>query len=276
VSEYVDGPSLRQLVHEKGPRAGSELERLAVGTATALVAIHEARIVHRDFKPGNVLMGPDGPRVVDFGIAKALEATTTTAGGPQGTPHYMSPDQLGDAQVTQAADVFAWAGTMVFASTGRAPFEAESLTQLFHRILNDEPRLDGVPPALRRLLSDCFAKDPARRPTSQQVLQRLLRGGGSTADLEETVSDAAQRLDPAAATFRESAPSNAMNAPLAAYPLENARPTAAYPVDGPRASRGGRRRAPRENVGHSGLYWAMVTLVGVLTFLATLGVLFLL
>src|SRR5690348_16507868 len=94
VSEYVEGPSLYRQVKEEGPRDGAALERLAVSTATALVAIHQAGILHRDFKPHNVLLGPDGPRVIDFGIAKALDVTSTVSTQAIGTPAYMAPEQV--------------------------------------------------------------------------------------------------------------------------------------------------------------------------------------
>ncbi|MFI6386586.1 serine/threonine-protein kinase [Nonomuraea sp. NPDC050540] len=118
VSEYVQGPSLERLVTREGPRAGGGLDRLAITTLMALQAIHRAGVVHRDFKPGNVIMGQEGPVVIDFGIARALEHSATTS-GLVGTPAYMSPELLGGAVANVASDVFAWAATMVYAA--RAP-----------------------------------------------------------------------------------------------------------------------------------------------------------
>ncbi|XVQ16029.1 serine/threonine-protein kinase [Spirillospora sp. CA-255316] len=175
VSEYVDGPSLHQVVRGEGPRDGGVLERLAVGTATALVAIHQAGVVHRDFKPHNVLLGPDGPRVIDFGIARALDGSTITAtGAGMGTPAYMAPEQLSGERAGPPADVFAWAATMVFASCGRPPFGNDALTAVAHRVLHGEPDLGALSGPLRELAARCMEKDPALRPAASQVLRTLL------------------------------------------------------------------------------------------------------
>ncbi|GGS99808.1 hypothetical protein GCM10010156_67330 [Planobispora rosea] len=175
VSEYIDGPTLDSVVHKEGPRTGSALHRLAIGTVTALVAIHQADIVHRDFKPSNVLLAPDGPRVIDFGIAKALDRTSTLTATAIGTPSYMTPEQLAGEAADSAADMFAWGCTMVFAATGQPPFGTDSLPAIFNRIMNMEPDLSGITDqALRELVGHCLAKDPKQRPTASEALMRLL------------------------------------------------------------------------------------------------------
>ncbi len=127
VSEYVDGRPLSDAVRADGPLSGAALHRLAVGTLNALIAIHQANVVHRDFKPSNVLLSADRPRVIDFGLARALDSTMSMTSGVVGTPAYMAPEQLNGQQVTPAVDVFAWASTMVFAATGAPPFGQDSI-----------------------------------------------------------------------------------------------------------------------------------------------------
>ncbi|MFI6483198.1 serine/threonine-protein kinase [Nonomuraea sp. NPDC050663] len=172
VSEYIPGPSLEMLVRGEGPRAGSGLERLAVATLTALAAIHRAGIVHRDFKPSNVIMGPEGPVVIDFGIARALDHTTTHS--IVGTPAFMAPEQFHDGRLTPAADLFSWASTMVYAATGQQAFRGQTLPSLMHAILTREPDLSAVPAGLRPILQECLAKEPEVRPAAEALLQRLL------------------------------------------------------------------------------------------------------
>ncbi|MFI7699109.1 ABC transporter substrate-binding protein [Nonomuraea sp. NPDC049480] len=200
VSEYVDGPSLQYQVTREEPVRGPSLMRLAITTATALVAIHGAGVVHRDFKPSNVLLGPDGPRVIDFGIARALDLSQSLTTSIVGTPAFMAPEQfLGEA--LPAGDVFAWAGTMVFAATGRGAFGLGPLPVLMHRILHLDPDLSGVPPELAPLLWACLAKDPHYRPTAGQLISDLIRAG-------TTPPTSSRRLAPSAPppAVRQNAP----------------------------------------------------------------------
>ncbi|MFI6598398.1 protein kinase [Nonomuraea sp. NPDC050536] len=170
VTEYVEGPSLQ----EAGRHGGADLQRLAVATATALAAIHRAGVVHRDFKPGNVLLGRDGPRVIDFGIARAADASLTVTSSIVGTPAYMAPEQLAGTVLGPEVDVFAWASVMVFAATGTPPFGNDTLPAVIRRILHDEPQLGDLPQPLRAIVLACLAKDPAARPAIQDVLFQLI------------------------------------------------------------------------------------------------------
>ncbi|MEV0164468.1 serine/threonine protein kinase [Nonomuraea fuscirosea] len=172
VTEYVEGPSLQQA----GRHTGADLQRLAVATATALAAIHQAGVVHRDFKPANVLLGPGGPRVIDFGIARAMDDPVTHSGAIVGTLSYMAPEQLAGEPLGPAADVFAWASVMVWAGTGAPPFGQDTMPAIINRILHNEPQLGELPHGLRAIVYDCLAKDPRRRPTMRDVILRLLSG----------------------------------------------------------------------------------------------------
>ncbi|MBO2447624.1 serine/threonine protein kinase [Actinomadura barringtoniae] len=173
VTEYVDGPTLARSVRTEGPRTGAALHRLAVATATALTAIHEAGVAHRDFKPANVLLGRDGPRVIDFGIARSLDVAATQTGGIVGTPSYMAPEQF-SGQAAAPADVFAWGCVMVFAANGRPPFNGRDIPVLMHQIINQEPDLGQLSGPLRDVVQAALRKDPAHRPGMQEILLRLL------------------------------------------------------------------------------------------------------
>ncbi|WP_214326661.1 serine/threonine-protein kinase [Nonomuraea sediminis] len=175
VSEYIDGPTLAEVVRTQGPRSGASLHRLAIGTVTALVAIHQAGIVHRDFKPSNVVLASDGPRVIDFGIARALDLTSTLTATAIGTPSFMAPEQLSEASPGPPADMFAWACTLLYAASGQPPFGHDSLPAVVNRIMNTDADVSVIAdPALRGLVADCLAKDPMRRPSAGQALMRLL------------------------------------------------------------------------------------------------------
>jgi hypothetical protein len=175
VTEYIQGPTLQQVVSSHGPLRGSNLEGLAVGVASALSAIHGAGIAHRDLKPSNILLSSYGPRVIDFGIARALDVdgVMTKTGETMGTPAYMAPEGLRGEPVTQAADVFAWGCVVAFAGTGRPPFSGANVSEILYRTAHAEPRLDGLEPRLRDLVVRATAKNPADRPAVNELLGDL-------------------------------------------------------------------------------------------------------
>ncbi|WP_067487894.1 serine/threonine-protein kinase [Actinomadura hibisca] len=176
-SEFVPGPSLRQVLDDTGPLPEDAARRLAAGLARALLDVHGAGLVHRDLKPSNVLLAEDGVRVIDFGIARAAEeggqTRITHTGALVGSPAFMSPEQVEGRDPTPASDVFALGATLVTACTGKGPFPGRSAPQMFYAIVHSEPDLGAVPPGLRPVVAACLAKDPAARPTPQQVLQMV-------------------------------------------------------------------------------------------------------
>ncbi|MFC8276846.1 serine/threonine-protein kinase [Streptomyces sp. NPDC057271] len=172
-SAYIEAPDLGQLVAEDGPLAEAELRALAAGLAEALDAIHRAGLVHRDLKPSNVLVTGDGPRVIDFGISKALEGGTTLTGTGLvvGTPGFMSPEQATGAEVGPPSDIFSLGAVLAFAATGEGPFGVGSAPALLYRVVHDVPRLDGVPGVLREMVARCLEKRAERRPSAGELLQ---------------------------------------------------------------------------------------------------------
>nr|WP_230203190.1 serine/threonine-protein kinase [Parafrankia discariae] len=175
VTEFVDGPTLAEVVRERGPLHPAELHQLAASMATALMAIHRAGIVHRDLKPSNIVLSRLGPKVIDFGIARALDTASVLSGEyPVGTPALMAPEQARGDTITSAADVFAWGGVIVYAGTGRYPFGTGPAAALLYRTVNDTPALDGFEDSLRPLVEDAMRKAPADRPTAEQLYARLL------------------------------------------------------------------------------------------------------
>ncbi|MFE3456903.1 serine/threonine-protein kinase [Nocardiopsis aegyptia] len=174
-TEYVDGPTLARAVRENGPRRGGGLQRLAVQTITALSAIHAAGVVHRDLKPANILLGPDGPRVIDFGIARALDAAISSA-TRIGTPGYMAPEQIEGTTLGPAVDLFAWGAVMIHAATGAEAFPGPTPAARLHRVLHESPETGDLADPLLGIVLACMAKDPDERPTARQALDMLLTG----------------------------------------------------------------------------------------------------
>jgi hypothetical protein len=174
VTEYIPGPSLRDLVLTRGPLPVERVWALASQLSEGLGAIHACGLVHRDLKPGNVIMAPDGPRIIDFGIARMADASVLTEDGAVvGTYAYMSPEQVQARDAGPASDVFSLGGVLVFAATGHAPFEAPSLPAIVYRIGSTEPDLGGLDDRLRGLVAACLAKRPEQRPTPADLLKRL-------------------------------------------------------------------------------------------------------
>ena len=171
---YVAGPSLERAVASRGPFAPGALRSLTAGLAEGLAAIHAVGLVHRDLKPSNVLLADDGPRVIDFGISRALETSGLTATGLfVGSPGYMSPEQAEGREVGPASDVFNLGAVLCFAATGHGPFGAGPVAALIFRAVTAPPDIGGVPAWLRPLVARCLAKDPAERPTAAAILAEL-------------------------------------------------------------------------------------------------------
>ena len=249
VVEYIDGPSLAEVVAERGPLVGGALHSLTVGIATALAGIHGAGVIPRDLKPGNVLLPAGGTKVIDFGLARPVEVTSqlTAQHTMVGTVSYMAPERLeGDGRpVTAAADVFAWGCVVTYAGTGHTPFEGDSPSVVASRILVGEPDLSGLPDPLAEVVSRALAKDPADRPTTQQLLGMLVGGADGT-------GTAPPRPDPldAPTSVRSPVRSDA-----------NAEPTAG-PAPEPPGSSGRRRRRP----------WALVAVAVAVLLIVGIGV----
>jgi Protein kinase domain len=173
VTEYAPGPSLSRYVDSAGPLGPEMLHRLAAGLAEALTTIHAAGVVHRDLKPANVIMGMDGPKVIDFGIAQVLDLIALTRTGMTvGSPGYMSPEQV-TGQAGPPADVFAWAVTVAYAASGRPPFGTGPTEAVIYRVLHAEPDIAAVPPSLRPVIEAALAKEPQLRPAAREIFSQL-------------------------------------------------------------------------------------------------------
>ncbi|WP_283134610.1 serine/threonine-protein kinase [Rhizohabitans arisaemae] len=168
---YVPGPSLGEAVRLAGPLPVPQVQALTVVIARALQAIHEAGIIHRDLKPGNVVLCSDVARVIDFGVARAADATALTVSGMRvGTPQYTAPEQIQGRSATPAADVFALGAVAYYAATGKHAFGEGPEFSVVHRVVYEEPSLEGCPPSLLALVRSCLSKDPEARPALQDVI----------------------------------------------------------------------------------------------------------
>ncbi|MCM3885901.1 serine/threonine-protein kinase, partial [Frankia sp. R82] len=236
VTEFVEGPTLSRHVSIRGPLRPADLEQLAVSTTTALSAIHAAGIVHRDLTPGNVLLSPVGPKVIDFGLAREFNADTELSRNVRqaiGTPGYMSPEQILDAPITSAVDIFSWGAVMIFAATGQPPFGTGRMEAILYRIINEPPKLDSLNPELRELVEAAMAKDPAARPSAEELRSALIAGGpvpvhplgppGEPATTPGSAGDPAAEPEPARRRWgrrgRADAPTGASTPPVTPVPL---------------------------------------------------------
>ncbi|WP_206781948.1 serine/threonine-protein kinase [Bailinhaonella thermotolerans] len=239
VTEYVPGPDLAAAVRQNGPLTGSNLEALAVGIATALTAIHGAGVIHRDLKPANVVLSPLGPRVIDFGIARALDtmAEKTATGKILGTPEYMAPELLTGGDVAPASDIFAWGCVVAYAATGHSLFGGRTIPEVLYRVVHETPDLSRVDARLRGVVEAALSKDPAARPGTRELLNLLV---GQDADAERI-----------AGTVRVTLPAPAAVAPGGAA-AAGAEPTAVAPPAAPTAQVPGAPRTARMPEGEAG------------------------
>ncbi|PDP89238.1 serine/threonine protein kinase [Glycomyces fuscus] len=191
VTEYIAGTALAEHIAENGPLDSSTLHGFALGVAAALAAIHRTGLVHRDLKPANVLLSLSGPRVIDFGIARAMNTATnhTQTGIVMGSPGWMAPEQLLEEKVTTSADIFAWGCLVAFAGNGTHPFGNGDAMTLGKRVLFAEPQIGNLVSPLDRLVTRALAKEPNRRPTAQDLLLELA-GGEESTNPNEMVSHA--------------------------------------------------------------------------------------
>lgn len=181
---YVAGPSLTQAVATYGPLPERTVRALGAGLAEALGAVHQLGLVHRDVKPSNVLLALDGPRLIDFGIARATDGTAslTSTGVSVGSPGYMSPEQILGKGVTGAADVFSLGAVLAYATAGVSPFPGDSSAALLYKVVHEEPELGALEGDLKDLVAHCLAKDPAARPAPAEIAARLVpEPGGAVA-----------------------------------------------------------------------------------------------
>ncbi|MFC6366737.1 serine/threonine protein kinase [Nonomuraea thailandensis] len=194
-TEYIAGPTLEQHVQAEGPLPETALYGLAAGLAEALVAMHAAKVVHRDLKPSNVILSPGGPRLIDFGIAKALDGTSMTRTGQLvGSPGWISPEEYGEGPSGTPADVYGWAMLVLFAATAENPYGLGRPEVLAYRVREEMPETDAVPEGLRDLVRRALGKTPADRPLADEVLAATLQAWPGREAEAERIEDATALL----------------------------------------------------------------------------------
>jgi hypothetical protein len=195
VTEYVPGGNLLDFVRANGPLEGERLVGLAVGLAQALVAMGAVGVIHRDLKPSNVLMADRGPKVVDFGISRAADATSLTqSGAVVGSPSWMAPEQAQGRESGPPADVFSWGATVAYAATGRMPFGEGRPEAVVYRVVHEEPDLSGIDPRLAAHVKAALAKDPSARPSADDLLVGVIKTAMAGEPLAPTPFDGATKV----------------------------------------------------------------------------------
>ncbi|WP_051065515.1 serine/threonine-protein kinase [Nocardiopsis potens] len=195
-SEFIPGPTLIQHIEENGPLPEHFVRRLGADLAAALAAIHGAGLVHRDLKPSNVILTSTGAKLLDFGISRAIDHSTSAAltqtGGVVGSPGYMSPEQAQSDPLTERSDIFSLGCLLAVAATGRTPFDGPSIPQILYKIVYERPDLDALPDSLRDPVGRCLAKNPADRPAPEE-LTALFAGPGIAAGPPASVASFIER-----------------------------------------------------------------------------------
>jgi serine/threonine protein kinase len=233
---YIPGPSLDQAIARRGPLDEAGVRKLGAALAEGLAAIHGCGLIHRDLKPSNVILADDGPRIIDFGIAKGTDTTALTSSQVIiGTLRYMSPEQLRGRKLTPASDIFALGTVLAHAATGHDPFDEQDIA-VVSQILNDPPDLSPLTGHLRDIISACLAKDPGERPGTAGLLARL--------NHPRAASEPARDATPEPVPEQVTSPTLTAAPPGAIRPQSPPHPPATLSAGGLRRERHWQRRAP--------------------------------
>ena len=245
---YIPGPSLADAIDQRGPLDDTGVRKLGAALAEGLATIHGWGIIHRDLKPSNVILADDGPRIIDFGISKSVDATSLTAfNAVIGTLRYMSPEQLHGANLTEQSDIFALGAILTYAATGHSPFDAPTISEVIAQICNGPPKLDPLTGDLRDIISECLATGPDDRPSAADLLARFIprkaRAESPKIGAAEAVAAAPLPPEPAHAADRPSLVSTIGVIRYPPAPPAPAEPPAAPARDARRKLRFSRRLA---------------------------------